>query len=239
MTPHNEAKKEDIKKTVIMPGDPLRAKYIAEHFLENPRLVNSIRNMYAYTGTYKGVEVTVFSHGMGIPSMGIYSYELFKYYGVENIIRIGSCGAYNPNLRLLDTVMVNLTYTESNFAYTYSGVPEYVAYPDTELNNLLRETAKENNIDLKEANCFCTDWFDKYVDDIDSLLSRLPKEYNLEVAEMESFALFYNAKTFRRKAACLLSVVDTVNDGESVAPEKREQALNDMIVTALETAIKL
>ena len=106
------------------------------------------------------------------------------------------------------SVMVNLTYTESNFAYTYSGVPEYVAYPDTELNNLLRETAKENNIDLKEANCFCTDWFDKYVDDID-------------------------------KAACLLSVVDTVNDGESVAPEKREQALNDMIVTALETAIKL
>ena len=116
MTPHISSKKEDIAKTVLCPGDPLRAKYIAENFLENSRLVNSVRNILAYTGTYKGKEITVFASGMGMPSMGIYCYELYKFYDVETIIRIGSCGAYDDSLNLMDTVLVKKSYTEGNFA---------------------------------------------------------------------------------------------------------------------------
>ena len=117
MTPHNEAKKEEIAKVVIMPGDPLRAKYIAENFMEEVKLVNSVRNVYAYTGKYKGKEITVMASGMGMPSMGIYAYELFKFYNVKKIIRLGSCGAYSKDLNLLDIIMVDKSYTESNFSY--------------------------------------------------------------------------------------------------------------------------
>ena len=115
-TPHNNANINDIAKTVIMPGDPLRAKYIAENFLENSKLVNSVRNMLAYTGTYKGKEITVFASGMGMPSIGIYCYELYKFYNVDTIIRIGSCGAYTEDLNIFDTILIDRTYTEGNFA---------------------------------------------------------------------------------------------------------------------------
>ena len=117
-TPHNEAKLGEIAKTVIMPGDPLRAKYIAENFLENYKLVNKVRGMYAYTGTYKQQEITVMASGMGMPSMGIYSYELFKFYNVENIIRIGSCGSYKPDLKLFDIILADNVFSEGNFALT-------------------------------------------------------------------------------------------------------------------------
>jgi len=239
MTPHNEAKKEDIAKIVLMPGDPLRAKYIAENFLENPRLVNSVRNMYGYTGTYKGKEITVFAHGMGIPSMGIYSYELFKFYDVENVIRIGSCGAYDPDLKLLDTVLVRSSYTISTYAKALNNDDCKFVYPSEELNNLLIKTAEEKNMPLPIVNCFCTDVFDKYVTNLDDLLANPPRDLVLQVAEMETFALFYNAKLFNRKASCLLSVVDTIHNGDSVSPEERETALHDMISLALDTAIKI
>ena len=121
MTPHNEAKLEDIAKTVLMPGDPLRAKYIAENFLENAKLVNSVRHMLAYTGTYKGKTITVFPSGMGMPSMGIYSYELYKFYNVENIIRIGTCGSFNKDLKLLDSILVTKSYTPGNFSLALTG----------------------------------------------------------------------------------------------------------------------
>ena len=117
-TPHNEAKLGEIAKTVIMPGDPLRAKYIAENFLENVKLVNQVRGMYAYTGTYHGKELTVMASGMGMPSMGIYSYELYQFYGVENIIRIGSCGSYKPELKLFDIILAEKVFSEGNFALT-------------------------------------------------------------------------------------------------------------------------
>ena len=112
MTPHNEAKIDDISSIVIMPGDPLRAKYIADNFLDDVTLVNSVRNMFGYTGFYKGTKLTVFASGMGMPSMGIYSYELYKFYNVDTIIRIGSCGAYSPDLNLFDTILVDNAYTE-------------------------------------------------------------------------------------------------------------------------------
>ena len=121
MTPHNEAKKEDIADIVLMPGDPLRAKYIAENFLENSKLVNTVRNMYGYTGFYKGRKITVFASGMGMPSMGIYAYELYKFYDVKSIIRLGSCGAYSENLNIFDTILVENSYTEGNFAYALEG----------------------------------------------------------------------------------------------------------------------
>ena len=239
MTPHNEAKKEDIAKIVLMPGDPLRAKYIAENFLENPKLINTVRNMLGYTGIYKGKKITVFAHGMGIPSMGIYSYELFKFYDVETIIRIGSCGCYSKDLDLLDTVLVDKSYTESNYAFTFAGENSHLLKADNNLNNLIKDTSNEKNISIKEVNCFCSDCFDVYVPSVDNLMSRFPKDLNIEVAEMESFALFYNANLFNKKASCLLSVVDSIYKNESVSPEKRESALNNMIILALETAIKL
>ena len=136
-TPHNEAKIGEIAKTVIMPGDPLRAKYIAENFLNNYKLVNSVRGMYAYTGTYKGKEITVMAHGMGMPSIGIYCYELYKIYEVENIIRIGSCGAYKPDLKLFDIILSENVFTESNFALTLNNEDCHIVSSDSSLNKII------------------------------------------------------------------------------------------------------
>ena len=166
MSIHNEAKKEEIEKIVIMPGDPLRAKYIAENFLTDAKLVNTIRGMYAYTGIYKNKKVTVMAHGMGMASMGIYSYELYKFYDVDCIIRIGSCGAYKENLQLLDTLLVEKVYTESNFAYSYNNDNTKQIYATEEINELIENVAKENNIQYIKTNIFCTDGFDPYIADV-------------------------------------------------------------------------
>src|SRR5574344_1025895 len=136
MTPHNEAQKEDISNIVLMPGDPLRAKYIADNFLEEAKLVNSVRNMFGYTGTYKGKKITVFASGMGMPSIGIYSYELYKFYNVDAIIRIGSCGAYNENLNIFDTILVDNAYTEGNFAYEWNSKDCHLIESSSLLNEI-------------------------------------------------------------------------------------------------------
>ena len=235
---HCNAKKEDIEKTVLMPGDPLRAKYIAENFLENPRLVNSVRNMLAYTGTYKGKPVTVFSSGMGMPSMGIYSYELFKFYDVQNIIRIGSCGSYNEDLNLFDTILVDKSYTEGNFAYEWSEKEEHISEASRELNSKLEDTAKRININLIKGNTLCNDCFDGYLDDIEGFIARFPKDLNIIACEMEGFALFYMAKYFKRNAACLLTVVDSHYKNQESTSEEREQGLDTMIKLALDASLK-
>ena len=235
MSIHCNAKKEDIEKTVLMPGDPLRAKYIADNFLENANLVNTVRNMLAYTGTYKGKPVTVFSSGMGMPSMGIYSYELFKFYNVEKIIRIGSCGAYNEELNLFDTILVDKSYTEGNFAYEWSKKEEHIAEADEKLNQTLEDTAKRIAIPLIKGNTLCNDCFDGYLDDIDSLIARFPKDLNIIACEMEAFALFYMAKYFGRQASCLLTVVDSHYKNQESTSEERERSLNNMITIALES----
>lgn len=239
MTPHISSKKEDIAKTVLCPGDPLRAKYIAENFLENARLVNSVRNMLAYTGTYKGKEITVFSSGMGIPSMGIYSYELYKFYDVENIIRIGSCGAFEENLKVFDTALVETSYSDSNFAKALNNVDCHTIQADSELNNIIKETAQSLNIDCKPVNVLCGECFDGYVEDLNASLNRLPKELNITAAEMESFALFYVAKYLNKKASCLLTVVDSYYYETKISAEEREKSLNNMITLALESALKI
>lgn len=235
MTIHCNAKKEDIEKIVLMPGDPLRAKYIAENFLTNVRLVNTVRNMLAYTGEYKGKKVTVFSSGMGMPSMGIYCYELYKFYDVEKIIRIGSCGVYTPDIDLLDTLLVDTTYTEGNFAYEWNSEDCHIMEASKELNNNIEEVAKKLNIHYTKGNTLCSDCFDRYLDNIDALLNRLPKNLNIIGAEMEAFALFYIAKYLNKKAACLLTVVDSLAKKQSSTAEEREKSLNNMIKLALES----
>ena len=235
MTPHNEAKKEDIADIVLMPGDPLRAKYIAEKFLEDYKLVNSVRNMYGYTGYYKGKRLTVFASGMGMPSMGIYAYELYKFYDVKSIIRLGSCGAYSPDLNIFDTILVNTSYTEGNFAYGLEGVDCHRVFADKNLNESLTATAKKLGINLISGDVLCSEVFDYYVKDLDALIKRFPKDLNIIGAEMESFALFYTAKYLNKKSACLLTVVDSHYKKQEISAEEREKSLNTMIELALET----
>ena len=158
-TPHNNANYGDIAKTVLMPGDPLRAKFIAETFLENPVLFNTVRNMFGYTGTYKGKKVSVMGSGMGMPSIGIYSYELYNEYGVENIIRIGSAGGYTKEAKIYDVILANKAYSESSYAKTQCGYESDTLYPDAELNDKLKKAAKELNIPLQEGGIHSSDVF--------------------------------------------------------------------------------
>lgn len=239
MTPHINAKNEDIAKIVLAPGDPLRAKYIAENFLENARLVNTVRNILAYTGTYKGKEITVFSTGMGMPSMGIYCYELYKFYDVDTIIRIGSCGAYSSDLELLDTILVKDSYTEGNFAMALNNKDCHLISASEDINSIIKQTGTDLNIKFVEGNVLCGECFDYYVEDINILLDRLPKEFNITAAEMESFALFYTANYLNKKAACLLTVVDSHYKKQELSSEDRENSLNDMILLALESSLKI
>lgn len=238
-TPHNEANIGDIAKTVVMPGDPLRAKYIAENFLDNYKLVNQVRGMYAYTGTYKGNEITVMAHGMGMPSVGLYTYELFKIYGVENIIRIGSCGGYKPELKLFDIILTENVFSESNYALTLNNDNCHIVSSNSDLNSIIEDTAKDSNINVVLGNTVCTDCFDVYMTDVNKFLERVPDNLNPVAAEMEAFALFYNAKLLNKNASCLMSVVDSKFIKDIATPEERQTGLNTMIKLALDSAIKI
>lgn len=238
-TPHNEAKLGEIAKTVIMPGDPLRAKYIAENFLENTKLVNQVREMYAYTGTYRGKDVTVMASGMGMPSMGIYSYELYKFYEVENIIRIGSCGAYKPELKLFDIILAEKVFSEGNFALTLNNDTCHIVAASQKLNSKIMDTAKETSTSLFLGNTVCTDCFDVYMTNVNEFLNRIPQDFNPVSAEMEAFALFYVAKLLHKDASCLMSVVDSKYIKDIATVDERQTGLNNMIKLALETTIKI
>lgn len=235
MTPHNEAKKSDIASTVLMPGDPLRAKYIAETFLTGVRLVNTVRNMYAYTGKYKNKEITVMASGMGMPSMGIYSYELYKFYDVENIIRIGSAGAYTKNLNLYDIVLVKDCYSESSYALMQNGETRNILNSSEKLNNIILETAKKNNIELFSGRVHSSDVFYKNNDNF----KELNEKYNCLACEMESFALFHNANSLHKKAACLLTISDNLVTKEETTSGERQNSFNKMIELALDSVVKL
>lgn len=229
MTPHIEAKKEEIAKTVIMPGDPLRAKFIAETYLENYKQVNGVRNMLAFTGTYKGKEVTIMGSGMGMPSIGIYSYELYKFYNVENIIRVGSCGAYSVDLDLYDTILVNGTYSESTFAKVQNGCDDSILYASNALNLYLKQSAEELNKHITIANIHSSDVFYHEEDKHKELLEK----YGCMAVEMESFALFHNANVLGKRAACLLTVSDSLVTKKETTSEERQTAFTDMIEIAL------
>lgn len=230
---HNEAKYEEIAKKVLMPGDPLRAKYIADNFLEDVVQVNTVRNMFAYTGKHKGEEITVMGSGMGMPSMGIYAYELFTFYDVELILRVGSCGAYGEELNINDIILVNSSYSEGNFARNLTGVENHVSYPDEEMVEDLKNLAEELSIDVKLANTACSECFEGYTPDIYAFSSRFPEELDIKASEMEAFALFETAKLTNKKAACLLTVADIIGK-EAMDIADRETSLNTMINLALE-----
>ena len=212
-----------------MPGDPLRAKYIAENFLEDAKLVNSVRNMLAYTGLYKGKRISVMAHGMGMPSVGIYSYELYKFYDVENI----------KELDLFDVVLADDVYTEGNYALTFNNEDCHLCSSNKELNSIIKQVADISDIKVTEGNTVCTDAVDFYMTNPKKFFNRIPKNINPIAAEMEAFALFYNAKLLNKKAACLMTVVDSQFINKQATPEEREQGLTKMIKIALEAGILL
>lgn len=236
-TAHNSANKGEIAKTVIMSGDPLRVKAIAEKYLDNIKLVNEIRNIYAYTGTYKGKEVTIMAHGMGIPSMGIYSYELYKFYDVEKIIRLGSCGTYVEDVNLLDIILVQNSYTESNFSYTFNNEKVNLVEGSKKISEKIEEIAKKERINIVKGNVCTTDCFDWYMTDLSKFLERMPKDLNIIAAEMESFALFYTAKVLNKEAACLLTVVDSHYKKQELSAEERQNSVDQMTILALESIL--
>ena len=237
MTIHNEANINEIAKIVVMPGDPLRAKYIADNYLEDVKQVNKIRNMFCYTGKYKGKEISVMAHGMGIPSVGIYAYELYKFYNVECIIRIGSCGGYSRDLEMLDTILVEKAYTESNFAYTLNSDECKTVEANSELNNIIETVARNKSIEYKKGNVFTSDVFDYYMVDNKKVIGRLPQD--TIASEMEAFGLFYLAKMLNKKAACILTVVDLHYKEGQISAQERQTSLNRMIELGLESAINI
>ncbi|MGL5357832.1 MAG: purine-nucleoside phosphorylase [Metamycoplasmataceae bacterium] len=229
MTPHINSKKEDIAKTVLMPGDPLRAKYIAETYLKDVKLVNSVRNMFMYTGTYKGKPVTIAGSGMGCPSIGIYSYELFKFYDVENIIRIGSAGSYVKELKLFDLVLATGAYSDDlSFSELVLGEKNSVYSPDEELNKRIEDSAKKLNIDLHKGVVHSSGVFYS-----SRKLEDTIKVTKSVCVEMESYALFINAKKLNKKAACLLTISDSLVTHEATNPEQREKSFKKMMEVAL------
>ena len=232
---HVVTAKGNIAENVIMPGDPLRAKYIAEKFLENPVLINTVRNMFGYTGTYKGKKVTVMGSGMGIPSIGIYSYELYYFYDVKNIIRIGTAGALNPNVKIGDVVLSTGCYSESSFAFQYGRLYDKYIDSSIDLNLKILKVAKDKNINVALGPTLTSDVFDVYVN-IDHVFDRCPIVSELVACEMEGFGLLHVARMQQKEATVMMTVVDSKYDQENaMTPEQREKALDDMIELALES----
>lgn len=236
-TPHNNAPKNAYAKTVLMPGDPLRAKYVADNFLSDARLVNTVRNCFGYTGLYKGVPVSVQASGMGMPSIGIYSYELYTEYGVENIIRIGSAGSYTPRLDILDVVVADSAYSDSSFAMTHNGYKDKVNYPSKTLNDAILAKASDLGINAKLCRVHSSDIF--YTDTNAESFDQIAKRTGGECVEMESFALFHTANYLHKHAACLLTISDSFVSEKKLPAEDRQKSFRTMMQLALETAIGL
>jgi len=232
-TPHNQANMGDIAKTVLMPGDPLRAKYIAETFLENPVQFNTVRNMFGYTGTFNNKKVSVMGSGMGMPSIGIYSYELFSQYGVENIIRIGSAGAYADKVNIYDVVLVDKAWSESSYCKTQNGYTDEYTYPSEKLNEKIKKAAKKVDVPIHEG---CIHSSDVFYREGGTDFKKLFKEKGCLCVEMESFALFHNAKVLGKNAACLLTISDSFVTDEVTTAEERQTSFTNMMKIALEAA---
>ncbi len=228
MTPHIKALKEEIADTVLMPGDPKRAKFIAENYLENYKLVSDVRGILAYTGYYKNKKLTIMASGMGNASMGIYSYELYKFYDVENIIRIGSCGAYSPKLNVYDVLLVNSCYSESTYGLVQNGDTDNILYSNSDLNDKILKLGY-NIIVGRVHSC------DAFYNNLN--INELYEKHECLAVEMESFALFHNAKALNKKAACLLTVSDSLVTGASLDAEAREKSFKEMIEIALKSVL--
>lgn len=231
-TAHNNAKANDFAKTVLMPGDPLRAKYIAETYLENPRQVTAVRNMFGYTGTYKGKEISVMGGGMGMPSIGIYSYELFNFYGVDQIIRIGSAGALQDHIKVMDVVIGMGACTDSNYAYQYGLPGTFAPIADYELMNKAIETAKCQGTNVVVGNVVSSDVFYN----ADPTVNDRWRSMGVLAVEMEAAALYMNAAKAKKKALCMLTISDHIYTGEALCAEDRQLGFGKMMEIALELA---
>ena len=235
-TPHNSAEKGDFAKVVLMPGDPLRAQWIANEFLTDVKLVSSVRNVLAFTGNFKGKPVSVMASGMGMPSIGIYSYELFNEYDVEAIVRIGSAGAYTTKIAVRDVVLADSCWSESTFALTQSGDTSDWQYPSEDLNRHIAQTAENVGIKIVQGPIHSSDVFYQEENAAKEKAERVEANKMLCV-EMESFALFHNAKVFGKKAACLLTISDSLVTGENLPALDRQNSFREMAQLALEAAI--
>ena len=231
-TAHNNAKANDFAKTVLMPGDPLRAKYIAETYLENPRQVTAVRNMFGYTGTYKGKEISVMGGGMGMPSIGIFSYELFNFYGVDQIIRIGSAGALQDHIKVMDVVIGMGACTDSNYAYQYGLPGTFAPIADYELMNKAIETAKRQGTNVVVGNVLSSDVFYN----ADPTVNDRWRSMGVLAVEMEAAALYMNAAKAKKKALCMLTISDHIYTGEALCAEDRQLGFGKMMEIALELA---
>ncbi len=232
-TPHIEANLGEIEKTVIMPGDPLRAKFIADNFLENVKCFNTVRNILGFTGTYNGKAVSVMASGMGMPSMGIYSYELFNFYNVENIIRIGTAGALHDGIKLMDLVLASGACTDSNYAQQFGLNGSFAPIASFNLLQKAFQIASENKLNVKVGNVLSTDVF--YHDNQQAMLSW--KKMGVLAVEMEAAALYMNAARSRKNALCLLTISDLIlKDNESLTAKERQESLVQMIKLSLELA---
>ena len=232
-TPHNSAVKGDFAKTVLMPGDPLRAKFIAETFLDEPRLVNNVRGVQGYTGTYRGVPVSVMASGMGMPSIGIYSYELFTQYDVDNIIRVGSAGALQKELKL-GSIVAGMGCTNSNYAAQYGLGGTFAPIADFALLSAAVQSAKELGIEMPVGNLYSSDTF------YDASASSLKwAEMGVLAIEMEAAALYCNAAYTKKRGLSICSVSDNIVTGEELSPEQRQTGFTNMMKLALETAVKM
>jgi purine-nucleoside phosphorylase len=230
-TPHIESALGDFADTVLMPGDPLRAKYIAKNFLDDVKVINQVRGMLAYTGKYKGRNISVMGSGMGMPSMGIYSFELFKFYNVDKIIRVGSCGAYSEDLNLYDVVIVDQAWSESSFAKTMGISEQDRLFASEDLVYKLENSANNLGINFVKAcshssDVFYRQNFDDYID--------IRENHGCSVVEMEAFALYANAMATGKKAACIVTVSDSLVTHELTTSDERQEAFTSMMKIALE-----
>lgn len=234
MTAHITATKEEIAKVVIMPGDPLRAKWIAENFLDNYNLVNEVRGMLAYTGTYQGKKVTVMGHGMGNPSIGIYSYELYKFYDVDLIIRIGSAGSYKEEIKIGDVILTEKSYSDSTYAQMMEvPVRAKTIKAQKDVNKIIIKVAKESKIKIIKANVHASDVFYSSIP-----LDKIIEKSKCDVVEMEGFALFVNAIKLEKKAACILTCSDSLITHEALSPQERQTSFSNMVRLALNVSKK-
>jgi len=234
---HIKCDKKDIAPLVLMPGDPLRAKYIAKKYLKDAKLVTDVRNMYGFTGTYKNKKVTVMGSGMGMPSMSIYAFELFYYFGVEKIIRIGTCGVVTEDIHVPELILAEDVYSLSNFAYNYDGYDKNMVYPDKELNKDIIDTAKKQGKKLHVGTMLTCDAFGPYVN-MDRILERIPDDIHPIAEEMEAYALVHVANSFKKQATAIATAVDSKFSDEVLPIEDREKSLDDMITLALDAITK-
>ena len=236
MTPSacNEAKEGAIAKVVLMPGDPLRAKYVAEHYLENPVCFNTVRNMLGYTGTYKGKKISVMGHGMGVPSIGLYTYELYQFYGVDSIIRIGSAGGIGDNVHVRDVVIAMGASTNSHFADQYKFPGQLCATADYALLRDAVASAEKLGVRADVGQVFTADQF--YNDNAEA--GAMYKKFGILALEMETAGLYWTAQRLGKKALSVLTISDHIFTGESLSAEERQDSFHEMMEIALETAWK-